>query len=1250
MREEAANARFAAMQTPVLDALRLPCTFSELGLKIARGQEQWSCVAQRLGFSLHPRRDGPLIWFHAADIGECSVALPVLFRCLLEYNEKVAVLLTTASPHAYALLKDNLPQRVTVQLVPLDNTLCIRLFLRAWRPQAGIVMNSPLYPSLVAMAAQHGVRLALLNASLSGDEVLRWHSYVTYRSLLSNLLAKFDLIVPLSDMDFGHFCLFGAEMRQMPGWCGDLKHASALGAGMWYLSKPAPEDVKALRQGLHGRPTWVASHTVPGEEALAARVHKRLAGSVPHVRSVMVPADPARSAAVAACLRDEHALTVDEWAGPGADYNGDVLLVPDHAHLNLLYSVCDTVLMANSMLDSCKGESLAAPAVAGCAVLVGPYTGANAGMAEELNAAAVAAAEEAAAAVRSAGTQLEDTGGHPTTATAARAAEQSAGAGGRSSIVRTHSAHVDGHSASGGRTGAGGSSTSHRHTSAGAASRHLPVRWASSGARGWPTSSAPTTPLAGSGGSSTWGGRSAAHPHPPSPTASHPRSRSVPVSPQRAEGGPLSSVPSSPPAGPVDGSPRDPFMALDASLERQAADPDDLSRQGVAELTVLEIEGAAAEEAPGGHAHHTAQAPGSAQQHPSGSRAPSLQWAWRSLGWSPSARTSGDGDGAHGDMPLASATSVSDVSEFWSPRRTHRPPGQAPGESPLAGAGGDAAYNFAPSSALHASGGGVGSVADGRLSPLAGVGGGARREVSFETTPGRRGGAVLRPGSRSVSRSGAPPQHWAAPHEEDGEGDANTDATSGGASDPSASRYPPRLSSEYGDIPMPLTVSTALRGSAIGAGLAALTQHRGSASMVVRGSSAGGAPPASRLAQQRRSTSASGPAAQPVRQRRSASAAGGAPRGVRFSEVAGVDCQEEVSLKWIPDEESADGKAFEPRRSRQSFANWLESPSPTASSRNGSFSARSGSSVSASAAGSPAKAAMLHRRLVATRSRSASSSPSASMRQRHVTATKRAAGSPLGSPATGQLPPSPDGGDGAASHAAASRGGSPGGCSTDSGQVPGGFQAATGQVPGVDNMTAATSSSLHKIIAEAQMCVWGGVGGGALPCAAAAPPPAPPPDQHGASPAVVAATLADALAAAVAVAAARKAAPGSRVKPLTAATADRELVPLPLLPQCTATPPATAASLPVKPARTLSGFATAEVQLAPSAPTMPHVVVNGLAPFQARRVNSSPPKPNSAAGIDCAGSSDGTCVQEEGTSGSGTARTRASAVLEALLQ
>lgn len=72
-------------------------------------------------------------------------------------------------------------------------------------------------------------------------------------------------------------------------------------------------------------------------------------------------------------------------------------------YLPALCSVCELVLMGNSLVEGSPGHNLSEAAVAGCAIVLGPYGPASGHMGEELNSAAVAAAEEAAAAVRSTG-------------------------------------------------------------------------------------------------------------------------------------------------------------------------------------------------------------------------------------------------------------------------------------------------------------------------------------------------------------------------------------------------------------------------------------------------------------------------------------------------------------------------------------------------------------------------------------------------------------------------------------------------------------------------------------------------------------------------------------------------------------------------------------------------------------------------------------------------------------------------------
>ncbi|WIA36478.1 hypothetical protein OEZ86_007778 [Tetradesmus obliquus] len=379
-----------------LSLLALPSFAAELAVQALSGQQTPDVAYERLGFSTVKRPAGPVLWFHALSIGESAVALPVIFRCLLEYNEHVHVLLTTSTPEARTLLQNSLPSRVTVQFLPLDNVLCIRQFLAHWKPQACILMESPTWPALVECCATAGVRLALLNARLSSRLFLAWFGSMPRRALLGRMLGSFNLIVPQSDIDVGRFRILGATLGQMPGWCSDLKYAAALGTSVWHLWKPRPGRIAALRQAVAGRPMWVAAHTAPGEEEAVGSCHVRLRGDWKGLLTVLVPRTPSRCREVAAMLEEELSLK-----------GVDVLLVDVPSELPLMYSVSEVAFVGNSLLEGCGGHNLAEAAVAGCAVLVGEHAGHFNTMADELNQAAIMAAEEASAAVNSSG-PLED--------------------------------------------------------------------------------------------------------------------------------------------------------------------------------------------------------------------------------------------------------------------------------------------------------------------------------------------------------------------------------------------------------------------------------------------------------------------------------------------------------------------------------------------------------------------------------------------------------------------------------------------------------------------------------------------------------------------------------------------------------------------------------------------------------------------------------------------------------------------------
>lgn len=82
------------------------------------------------------------------------LCLPLIHRVVVEYNEKVLILVTVRSEDALELLQSSLPDRVLLLRAPHDTPFAVNRFLEHWRPCIGVMMSAWLAPNLVVMSAQ----------------------------------------------------------------------------------------------------------------------------------------------------------------------------------------------------------------------------------------------------------------------------------------------------------------------------------------------------------------------------------------------------------------------------------------------------------------------------------------------------------------------------------------------------------------------------------------------------------------------------------------------------------------------------------------------------------------------------------------------------------------------------------------------------------------------------------------------------------------------------------------------------------------------------------------------------------------------------------------------------------------------------------------------------------------------------------------------------------------------------------------
>lgn len=325
-----------------------------------KGKEDPARLPERMGKPGRPRPAGPLLWLHAASVGEAQSAL-ILLDALMARDPALHVLLTTGTVSSAGLMARRLPARAIHQYVPLDHPSWVAAFLDHWRPDRVLWMESELWPNMLAAIRARRIPAALVNARLSPRSVRRWQNL---RGVVAELLSTFAVILAQTEEDAENFRRLGAPRVTVTD---NLKYAAA----------PLPLDdsaLPALFAAVGARPLWVYASTHNGEEDLACRLHKALAVQMPDLLTIIVPRHPERRAAIAeTCAR--HNLASRLRSTGGAPQAGDAIYIADTmGELGLFYRLAPVACIGRSFSnDGGGGHNPIEAAQLGCAVIHGPH-------------------------------------------------------------------------------------------------------------------------------------------------------------------------------------------------------------------------------------------------------------------------------------------------------------------------------------------------------------------------------------------------------------------------------------------------------------------------------------------------------------------------------------------------------------------------------------------------------------------------------------------------------------------------------------------------------------------------------------------------------------------------------------------------------------------------------------------------------------------------------------------------------------
>jgi 3-deoxy-D-manno-octulosonic-acid transferase len=334
-----------------------------LGLWLRRrvrlGKEDPARLGERRGIASRPRPAGPLVWIHAASVGESRSALPLLAR-VLDAHPRAHALMTSGTLTSARLLADALPPRALHQFAPLDVPAWIEGFLDHWRPDAALWLESELWPNTLAALAARGVPAALVNARMSESSFARWRRA---GAVLRPPLDAFALVLAQTEEIAARFRMLGAR---------DARHVGNLKYDVDRLSAD-PAALAEAGAALAGRPAWLAASTHPGEEEIVADAHRRLAPRVPGLLTILVPRHATRGDAIAAALRAGGVAVAQRSRGEAPRADTAFWLADTMGELGLFYRLAPVVFVGGSLVPH-GGQNPLEPAALEAALLLGPHT------------------------------------------------------------------------------------------------------------------------------------------------------------------------------------------------------------------------------------------------------------------------------------------------------------------------------------------------------------------------------------------------------------------------------------------------------------------------------------------------------------------------------------------------------------------------------------------------------------------------------------------------------------------------------------------------------------------------------------------------------------------------------------------------------------------------------------------------------------------------------------------------------------
>ena len=318
---------------------------------------------ERFGFvskSLFTIKGKPLV-VHCASVGEVLAAAP-LIKALQKQHPQLNILITCNTPTGREQIINQFKNTVACSYLPMDFPFSTARFLKRINPQALCILETELWPNLMAISHKKNIPVLVLNARLSEKSQ---QGYQKVAKLTQIIMRSITVLASHNKKDAARFIELGLPPSK-----------SHVTGSIKFDINPSNEQLASVANlkaeyKTQERFVWVAGSTHPLEHEMILNAHQQLLKKYPNALLIIAPRHPEQFDKVADTLA-QSPLSFSRRSNNNYQ-NEHVLLADTLGELQCLYGAGNVSYVGGSLIRRGGHNPLEAAAFS-VGVITGPHT------------------------------------------------------------------------------------------------------------------------------------------------------------------------------------------------------------------------------------------------------------------------------------------------------------------------------------------------------------------------------------------------------------------------------------------------------------------------------------------------------------------------------------------------------------------------------------------------------------------------------------------------------------------------------------------------------------------------------------------------------------------------------------------------------------------------------------------------------------------------------------------------------------